>query len=347
VFLIVIADLLLNLFGICKNRLYFLTLYERNRMKKNPGGLIRYASNPILTKESFPGPIRGVFNSGAIKFGKEYILLCRVEDTSLHGHLWIARSKDGYNFVPDPAPIRLPEDSEYQDGIAGCYFDARITCLDGTYYIVHAAADVKFHPQLAMLRTNNFIDFEFVSFPGSFNTRNGVLFPERLNGDYVLMERSAYDDTGDIWLSYSKDLVHWGRPKVMYARDNEYWHYRKVGGGAVPIKTDKGWLTIFHGVHTACVSHLIYHLGVMLLDLEDPTKVISHCPFPILSPIENYELNGSTPSVVFTCGAVVEDDRTVKIYYGGADTVMCVADTTVDSLLQACMMSRDGWIEQL
>ena len=85
----------------------------------------------------------------------------------------------------------------------------------------------------------------------------------------------------------------------------------------------------------------------MLLDLDDPTKVISHCPFPILSPIENYELNGTTPSVVFTCGTVVEDDGVVKIYYGGADTVMCVAETSINNLLQACATSRDGWIEQL
>lgn len=314
---------------------------------KNPGNINRYEANPILTAKDFPGPIRGVYNSAITKLGSEYIMICRVEDKALRQYMWVARSQDGYSFFPDPAPIRMPENEYYLEGSAGTVYDPRITYLDGTYYVVHAAADAEFRSRLAMLQTDDFETFNFVSFPGSANTRNGVLFPERINGDYVMMERDAAVSGGDIWLTYSKDLVHWGRTKVMYKREQEYWHYYKVGAGATPIKTERGWLNIFHGVHKMCESQLVYHLGVMLLDSEDPSKVLASCPFAVLSPEEEYEITGLTPNVVFTCGAWVEEDRSVKLYYGAADTVQCVADTTVDDLLAACDMSRDGWAAQL
>jgi predicted GH43/DUF377 family glycosyl hydrolase len=114
------------------------------------------------------------------------------------------------------------------------------------------------------------------------------------------------------------------------------WAWSKVGAGAPPIKTEEGWLNIFHGVRTQCKSHYVYQLGVCLHSLEDPSQIIACCKNPILRPIKNYELVGQTPSVVFTAGAVVEDDGQVKIYYGGADTVQCLAFTTLTELLDMC-----------
>ncbi len=253
-------------------------------LRNPPGNLVRYENNPILTAADFPEPIKGVYNSGITKLGDTYIMVCRVEDRALRQHLWLARSKDGYHFKPDPAPFKLPDDPVYQAAIAGCYYDPRVTSLEGQYFIVHAAADSGFNSRLGMIRTKDFEKFEFVSLPGSVNTRNGVLFPEKINGDYILMERDAGLSGGEIWLNYSPDLIHWGKAKLAYSRTAQYWHYCKVGGGAVPIKTEKGWLTIFHGVHVMCQSQYVYHLGVMLLDLEDPSKVIASCPYSILSP---------------------------------------------------------------
>ena len=307
---------------------------------KTPGNLIRYPDNPILTADDFPGPIRAVFNSAITKLDSTYIMLCRVEDKSLRPHLWIARSKDGYNFTPDPRPIILSNNPLYLQSIAGTFFDPRITYMDGTYYIVHAAADAKFHARLALLQTDDFETFNFISQPGSVNTRNGILFPEKINDNYVMMERDAAVDTGDIWLSYSPDLIHWGKAEVIYERDTEYWHYCKVGGGAVPIKTPQGWLNIFHGVQKMGESQLVYHLGVMLLDLKNPAKVIAHCPHTIFSPETGYERSGLLPNVVFTCGSYVEPDNSIKLYYGSADTVQCLAETTVDDLLEACFMTH-------
>ena len=104
----------------------------------------------------------------------------------------------------------------------------------------------------------------------------------------------------------------------------------------MPIRTPEGWLTIFHGVRTQCKSHYVYQLGVCLLDLEEPHRVLYRAEQAILEPRELYELVGQTPSVVFSAGAVVEDDGGVKIYYGGADTVMCLATTSIERLLHAC-----------
>jgi predicted GH43/DUF377 family glycosyl hydrolase len=108
----------------------------------------------------------------------------------------------------------------------------------------------------------------------------------------------------------------------------------------VPIKTDHGWLTIFHGVRTQCAQHYVYQLGVCLLDPDDPSRVVGLSEEAILEPEEQYELVGQTPSVVFTSGAVVEDDGEIKVYYGGADTVQCVATTTVERLLRACGVAK-------
>lgn len=306
--------------------------------RQAPGGLRRYEHNPILTADHFPDLVKGVYNSGVTKHGNSYIMLCRVEDRALRQHLWIARSSDGYTFTPDPAPLRLPSDPIYRQAIAGTLYDPRITFMDGWYYIVHAAADSQFNSRLAMIRTRDFEDFEFVSLPGSVNTRNGLLFPEKIKGLYVMMERDAGLSGGEMWLNYSPDMIHWGQAKRVYSRQAQYWHFCKVGAGAVPIRTEKGWLEIFHGVHVVCESQMVYSLGVMLLDLEDPSRVIASCPYAILSPETSYERTGMTPNVVFTCGACVENNGEVKIYYGGADTVQCLATTTLDHLLDACFM---------
>jgi predicted GH43/DUF377 family glycosyl hydrolase len=130
-------------------------------------------------------------------------------------------------------------------------------------------------------------------------------------------------------------LIFWGKSECVLRNADVRWAWTKIGPGAVPIKTSEGWLNIFHGVRTQCAQHYVYCLGVALHDLENPAKVIAKCEESILEPEEDYELMGQTPSVVFTSGAVVEDNGEVKVYYGGADTVQCVATTTVDDLLHA------------
>jgi predicted GH43/DUF377 family glycosyl hydrolase len=301
--------------------------------------LDRHPNNPILTGKDFPpdSGIKRVFNSGVIKSGGRYIMACRVEDAALRNRIWIAESEDGYRFTPHPGPAELPHgDFEFAEYTAGMYYDPRITEIDGVFYLMHAAHSGH-GCRLSLLSTLDFRSFRWLGHVSAPDNRNGALFPEKINGLYARLERPNTGGAfGDMWISYSPDLIFWGKARCVLRNRDIRWAWSKIGPGAVPIKTDHGWLTIFHGVRTQCAQHYVYQLGVCLLDLNDPSRVIGLSEEAILEPEELYELVGQTPSVVFTSGAVVEDDGEIKVYYGGADTVQCVATSTVDRLLRAC-----------
>jgi predicted GH43/DUF377 family glycosyl hydrolase len=300
----------------------------------------RHAQNPILTGEDFPtdsGIIR-VFNSGVCKFDGRYVMACRAEDSALRNFIWIADSKDGLSWKPRAKPIAVPShDAEWAEYTHGMVYDPRITEIDGAFYLMHAAHSAH-GCRLSTLRTRDFERFEWLGFASETDNRNGVLFPEKIDGLYVRLDRpNTGGNFGDMWISYSPDLVYWGRSKCVLRNSQVRWAWTKIGPGAVPIKTDRGWLNIFHGVRTQCAQHYVYQLGVCLHDLSDPSKIIARAEEAILWPETDYELNGQTPSVVFTSGAVVEPDGEVKLYYGAADTVQCLATTTVERLLAACL----------
>jgi predicted GH43/DUF377 family glycosyl hydrolase len=298
----------------------------------------RHPGNPILTGADFPpesGIVR-VFNSGVIRWRGRYVMACRAENRALKDFIWIADSEDGIHFVPRAAPVTMPEDPEFLEYTAGMYYDPRITEIEGIHYLMHAAHSGH-GCRLSLLRTLDFERFDWLGFVSETDNRNGVLFPEKIGGRFARLDRPNTDgDFGDIWVSYSPDLVHWGGSRCVLRNSSVHWAWSKIGPGAVPIRTSEGWLTVFHGVRTQCKAHYVYQLGVCLLDLEDPSRVIAVSKDTILEPEQSYELVGQTPSVVFTCGAVVEPDQTIKLYYGGADTVMCLATTTIERLLYAC-----------
>ncbi len=227
-------------------------------------------------------------------------------------------------------------DPDFAEYTAGMYYDPRLTEIDGTFYLLHAAHS-SHTCRLSLLSTQDFETYVWLGHISEPDNRNGVLFPEKIQGSYARLDRpNTAEKMGDIWISYSPDLVHWGRSRCVMRNSQVRWAWSKIGPGAPPIKTKEGWLNIFHGVRTQCAQHYVYQLGVSLLDLNDPSKVIAQAKGAILEPEEMYELVGQTPSVVFTSGAIVEDDGEVKVYYGGADTVQCVATTTIDELLHAC-----------
>jgi predicted GH43/DUF377 family glycosyl hydrolase len=301
--------------------------------------LKRYPGNPVLTGKDFPAGfgIKRVFNSGVIKAGQRYVMACRVEDAALRNRIWIAESDDGLRWVPRPGPIELPhDDPEFAEYTAGMYYDPRITYLDGKYYLMHAAHS-SHGCRLSLLQTSDFSRFQWLGHVSPPDNRNGALFPGKINGLYARLERPNTGGAfGDMWVSYSPDLIFWGKAKCVLRNRDVRWAWTKIGPGAVPIRTEHGWLTIFHGVRTQCAQHYVYQLGVCLLDLDDPSRVIGRSEEAILEPEEQYELVGQTPSVVFTSGAVLEDDGEVKVYYGGADTVQCLATIPIARLLEAC-----------
>ena len=297
----------------------------------------RYAKNPILTADDMPFTCSGIYNSGVVKFNGKYLMLCRVESIDISNYFIPAISEDGYHFKVSKKPISLPRDEEFKKYTEEMIYDPRITEIDGVYYICFAAHS-SYGVRIGMLKTKDFEKFNSCGFISEPDNRNGVLFPEKINGLYARLDRPILpDDRGDIWISYSPDLVFWGKSKCVFKRGlHGHWYWKKIGPGAVPIKTNKGWLEIWHGVHVMAGYQYVYHLGAMLLDLEDPSIVIARAKAPILSPREPYERVGLTSNVVFTSGAILEENGEVKIYYGGADTVQCVATARVEDLVEAC-----------
>jgi predicted GH43/DUF377 family glycosyl hydrolase len=297
----------------------------------------RYAKNPILTADDMPFTCSGIYNSGVVRFKGKYLMLCRVESIDISNYFIPAISEDGYHFKVNKKPISLPRDEEFKKYTEEMIYDPRITEIDGVYYICFAAHS-SYGVRIGMLKTKDFEKFNSCGFISEPDNRNGVLFPEKINGLYARLDRPILpDDRGDIWISYSPDLIFWGRSKCVFKRGlHGHWYWKKIGAGAVPIRTNKGWLEIWHGVHVMAGYQYVYHLGAMLLDLEDPSIVIARAKAPILSPREPYERVGLTSNVVFTSGAILEENGEVKIYYGGADTVQCVATARIEDLVEAC-----------
>ncbi len=297
----------------------------------------RYAANPILTKDDIPYPVATVHNAAVTKMKDEYIMLFRSHKLNGRSIIGIARSDDGFNFKPGPRPFMEPVGvglfSEYEEyGVE----DPRITYIDGEYLITYSAYS-RHGVRIGLARTNDFSDIERVGFVTEADHRNVVIFPEKIDGMYVCLNRPHTDIIPwSIWISYSPDLLFWGRSELLIKPLSYHWDEMKVGPGAPPIKTDKGWLHIYHGVFST-MDGSVYRLGVALHDLKNPAKVIGVADEWILEPEKEYERTGYVHNVVFSCGAVPEPDGTVKIYWGGADTVMCVGVAAIADLVNLCL----------
>jgi predicted GH43/DUF377 family glycosyl hydrolase len=164
-----------------------------------------------------------------------------------------------------------------------------------------------------------------------------VIFPEKINGRYARLDRPHSEiSPWSIWISYSPDLKYWGESKLIMKPLQYHWDEMKIGPGAPPIKTPRGWLSIYHGVFPT-MDGSVYRLGVALHDFKDPSKIIAVGDDWILQPEAPYEVTGYVHNVVFTCGAVPEKDGSVKIYWGGADSVMCVGTANLDALVDHCL----------
>jgi len=251
--------------------------------------------------------------------------------------LGLAESDDGFNFKVSDKPFMTPSDSgifkDYEEyGIE----DPRITYIEGEYFITYSAYS-RYGVRVGLAKTEDFKRIERVSFITEADYRNVVIFPEKINGLYVRLDRPHTEiSPWSIWISYSPDLRYWGESKLVISPAQYHWDEMKIGPGAPPIKTKEGWLNIYHGVfHTMDGS--IYRLGVALHDLQDPSNIIGVSDDWILQPEESYEVVGYVHNVVFSCGAVPEEDGTVKIYWGAADTVMCVGTASIKELVDLCV----------
>jgi beta-1,4-mannooligosaccharide/beta-1,4-mannosyl-N-acetylglucosamine phosphorylase len=318
-------------------------------MKRSP-------QNPILTRSDIPSiapdfvDVTSVFNPGAIKFNGTYYLLLRVQSRSRETGFVVAESNDGFRFKVHDRAVHLAGMEKLGQRVYHVY-DGRLTAYGDTVYIMFAM-DMEGACHLGLASTKDFQSFTFLGLTTEDDTRNGVLFPEKVGGRYLRMDRPNKAEveggvrTGNtIWLSESKDLLHWSRIAPLISGRFHYWD-EFIGSGPPPVKTRKGWLHIYHGVAGHFGSANIYQGGVILLDLADPQKVLGRCRCNILEPREIWELAGQVPNVVFPSGMIVEHydaegfalpESDVKVYYGAADTVVGLATTTVQQLIDAAM----------
>ena len=214
--------------------------------------------------------------------------------------------------------------------------DPRITLLEGWHIITYSAYS-RSGVRIALARTKDFRHVEKISMITQADHRNVVLFPEKFDGLYARLDRPHSEITPwSIWISYSPDLRFWGRSELLIKPEPYHWDEMKIGPGAPPIKTAQGWLSIYHGVFRT-MDGAVYRLGVALHDLRNPAKIIGVSDSWILQPEDPWETTGYVHNVVFTCGAVPEPDGTVKIYWGAADTVMCVGEANIADLVDLCV----------
>jgi predicted GH43/DUF377 family glycosyl hydrolase len=304
-------------------------------MSNNPL-VTRYKGNPILTKHDVPYPVETVHNAGATKFEGRYILLFRSHLQNGRSIIGIARSDDGYKFLVDSKPFMVPSTegvfSRFEEyGVE----DPRICSIDNVYYITYSAYS-RFGVRIALARTHDFKSVERMSVISEPDMRNVAIFPETFNGRYARLDRPHSEiNPWSIWLSWSPDLVHWGESEPVINPVAYHWDQMKIGPGATPIKTSDGWLNIYHGVFPT-MDGSVYRLGVALHDIADPATVLGVADDWIVSPEDSWELTGYVHNVVFSCGAVADDDGTLKIYWGAADTVMCVGTARISDLVQVC-----------
>ncbi|MFD0672571.1 glycoside hydrolase family 130 protein [Cohnella sp. GCM10027633] len=243
--------------------------------------------------------------------------------TSL-SHLRVARSKDGVHFDIEPRPALFPEHALEAWGIE----DPRVTQIGDVYYVTYSAASLH-GVGVGLAETRDFRTFKRRGIMLAPENKDVMLFPETINGKYYALHRPVPKAFGspEMWIAESPDLDHWGNHRFLMGLSEQGWDSARMGGGAVPIRTDRGWLVLYHG---ADGNHR-YCMGAALLDLENPAKVLARSRVPVLEPEADYEVNGFFGKVVFSCGAILMD-KTVRMYYGAADEVMAVADISLDEI---------------
>lgn len=302
--------------------------------------ITRYAYNPILTKTDVPYPVTTVHNAGVVKFNDNYIMVFRSHKHNGRSILGLAESNDGFDFKVNSQPFMEPATygvfAEYEEyGLE----DPRIVCVEDEFLITYSAYS-RHGVRIGLAKTKDFRTVERFALITEADYRNVVIFPEKINGLYVRLDRPHSEiSPWSIWMSYSPDLRYWGDSKLIMKPLQYHWDEMKIGPGAPPIKTARGWLHIYHGVFST-MHGAIYRLGVALHDLKDPSKIIAVCDDWIIQPEKSYETTGYVNNVVFTCGAVPEMDGTVKIYWGGADQVMCVGTASLDELIDHCLANQ-------
>ena len=292
----------------------------------------RYKGNPIVERNPVEGIAR-IYNSAVVPYEGGFVGVFRGDTTNGWPFLYLGRSKDGFTFTFEKEPIVM----EHADGTPYRMeygYDPRLVLLEGKYYAVWCDS-LRGQPTIGLAVTEDFKKFRYLGQPVLPYSRNGVLFPRKVGGEYKLLTRPSdqgHTPYGDIYLSSSKDLEYWGRHAFVMGPANN-WERLKIGAGCAPVETSAGWLLLYHGVMLTC-SGYVYSVGGAILDREDPAKVLYRSKDFLLTPEKAYECVGVVPNVCFPCSAVVDAATgRLAMYYGCADTVFSLAFSTVDAVV--------------
>lgn len=294
----------------------------------------RYSQNPIIGRYHIPSS-NSIFNSAVVPYEGGFAGVFRCDNKAVQMNIHAGKSTDALNWQIEHEPIEMKKgdteimNSEYK-------YDPRVTFIEDRYWVTWCNGYMG--PTIGVGYTFDFKTFyqcENAFLP--FN-RNGVLFPEKINGKYCMLSRpsdNGHTPFGDMFVSYSPDMKYWGEHRfVMGVADfkESAWQSLKIGAGSVPIKTKDGWLIFYHGVINTC-SGFRYSMGAALLDLEKPEKVLYRSKEYLIAPAEPYELVGDVPNVIFPCAALTEGDK-VAVYYGAADTTVSVAFGKISEVIK-------------
>ncbi len=317
----------------------------------------RHPENPILTAKAIPYESDLIFNAGVAKYQGKYIMVFRNDYGYKKGgsygfkgtNLGFAYSDDGINWDVQSKPCFELKDEE----IIRAY-DPRLTVIDERVYMCFAV-DTKHGTRGGIAVTDDFNNFEILTMTVPDN-RNMVLFPEKINDKFIRLERPfpVYSRGGkdrfDIWLSDSTDLKYWGNSNLVLAVEDVAYANDKIGPAAPPVKTQKGWLTTFHAVDKDEERgkngweekwQKRYSVGIMLLNIDNPAEVVGMYKEPLIAPEAPYETrDGFRNNVIFPGGMIIEKSGEVKLYYGAADTVECLATAYIDDLLNLCLSKK-------
>ncbi len=303
--------------------------------------LLRVAENCVQESGKIRVPIYKFENGSGVPGIKEFakndpalalkdtrgVVYCGKDYLSSASHIRLARSADGIDFTVDESPFIFPCSSEEKYGVE----DARVVFIDGRYYINYTI--VSGDGWCTMLSvTDDFKTHKRLGIIFHPQNKDVSIFPEKVNGKYIALHRPNNDGFGkpSIWYAESPDLIHWGNHKCVARPRLNAYESKKIGGGSSPIRTDEGWLCIYHGKG----DDDCYSLFALLLDLREPWRVLKRSELPVLVPDKTYETEGFFPGVVFTNG-IVRKGNDIYMYYGAADESACLAVSTVDKILSA------------
>lgn len=310
--------------------------------------LKRHPNNPLIQPKDIPWfNADAVFNPSQCMFqGKTLLLLSVTHSDKPHpnAQVHVAESKDGVNFKIRKDPLFFPDPEKKFGQYDQHPIDCRITQIGDTYYIIRPG-NSEWGCIALLYKTKDFITVDPIEIIALPHNRVPCLFPEKINGEYVRIDRpysvgAPYEKSfANMWISRSPDLIHWGQHRPLLKRGFSAWSGLKVGP-TPPIRTEKGWLEIIHGVQN-CFWTVRYSIGAVLLDLENPEKIIGAMQSYLLTPETEYEHMGVIPDVVFTPGALVDlKTRRLRVYYGAADTCVCLAEGDLDEVLDACIKGK-------